>query len=96
MYERDDYVLDAELPGQNVVTSRLSTQAWSWRSVGSEGSAPCVEESYHRPEGHRGRFHRTFLLPEPVEQGRISLDLNDGIPHLVLCKDGSQPSGGIR
>jgi HSP20 family protein len=82
------YVLSAELPGVDsedvhveVRGSELSI--WGERKVDS----CCSEESYHRLEGIRGRFHRTFSLPEKLDDNaRISASLKDGVLHVVIAK----------
>jgi HSP20 family molecular chaperone IbpA len=35
---------------------------------------------------HRGRFHRTFTLPEPIDRNRIQWELKDGVLNVVLPK----------
>lgn len=89
LYEtRDCYVLSAELPGLEsedvhveVRGSQLSI--WGERKV----DACCSDESYHRLEGIRGRFHRTFSLPEAMDNDtRIHATLNAGVLHVELVK----------
>ena len=90
VYELDnDYVLKAELPG---VEQRNIKIEFSGLEVTIRGKrrveAECGNESYHRLEGHRGRFHRTFSLPEPIDRSRVRVDLKDGVLHVVLPKSG--------
>jgi len=98
VYEMDNnYVLDAELPGVERSDIKIEFSGLELTVRGERKlHTGCGDESYHRLEGHRGRFHRTFSLPEPVDQSRVKLDLKDGILHLVLPKAGSQPSRGSR
>ena len=96
VYEIDnDFVLDAELPG---VHRRDIIIEFSGQEVTVRGKrqieSGCDSQSYHRLEGHRGRFHRTFSLPEPVDRSRVQVNLKDGILHVVLPKSGGQASGG--
>ena len=83
----DNYVLNAELPG---VDSRDVKIEFSGLEVTIRGKrkveVDCGHESYHRLEGHRGRFHRTFSLPEPIDRSRVEMDLKDGVLHIVLPK----------
>jgi len=98
VYEMDEnYILDAELPGVarrsvKVEFSGLEVTIWGDRKIESD----CGNERYHMLEGHRGRFHRTFSLPEPVDRNRIRVDLKDGILHIVLPKSRSQAARGDR
>ena len=83
----DNYVLNAELPGVDcrdvkIEFSGLEVTIRGKRKV----EADCRHESYHRLEGHRGRFHRTFSLPEPIDRSRVEMDLKDGVLHIVLPK----------
>jgi HSP20 family protein len=94
VYEiENNYVVDAELPG---VERRDIKVEFSGLEVTIRGErkfhTDCGDESYHRLEGNRGRFHRTFSLPEPVEQGKVQIDFKEGILHIVLPKSGSQLS----
>jgi len=98
VYEMDDnYVLDAELPGVERGDIKIEFSGLELTVRGERRPhTGCVDESYHRLEGHRGRFHRSFSLPEPVDESRVKLDLKNGIMHLVLPKAGSPPSRGSR
>jgi len=89
LYEtRDCYVLSAELPGVesediHVEVRGSELSIWGERKVDS----CCSDESYHRLEGIRGRFHRTFSLPETLDDNaRISASLRDGVLHVKLAK----------
>jgi HSP20 family protein len=101
VYEIDSsYIMNGELPG---VERRDIKIEFSGAELTIKGErrfdTVCAKESYHRLEGHRGRFHRTFLLPEPVDSTQIQLELKDGIFHLVLPKLGDtkkQSSRGSR
>ncbi len=91
VYEIDnDYVLNAELPGVERRDIKIDFSGLEVTIRGKRRTDPdCEHESYHRLEGHRGRFHRTFSLPEPIDRSRIQVDLQDGILHVVLPKSGS-------
>jgi HSP20 family protein len=89
LYEtRGRYVLSAELPGVesedvHVEVRGSELSIWGERKVDS----CCSDESYHRLEGIRGRFHRTFSLPETSDDNaRISASLRDGVLHVELAK----------
>jgi len=85
----NNYVLNAELPGvsRRDITIEFSGLEFTIRGERRLDRA-CTKESYQRLEGHRGRFHRTFSLPEPVDSRRIQLDLKEGVLHVVLPKAG--------
>jgi HSP20 family protein len=94
VYEMDNnYILNAELPGVNRDDIKIEF-------VGSElvvrgerkFDTVCARENYHRLEGHRGRFHRSFSLPEPIDIKKIQIELKTGILHVVLpkCSSASQ------
>jgi HSP20 family protein len=88
IYEIDDnYILNAELPGVESRDIRIEFSGLEFTIRGERRlDTACAEESYHRLEGHRGRFHRTFSLPEPVDSSRIQLELKEGVLHVVLPK----------
>ena len=99
LYEtRDCYVLSAELPGVekedvHVEVRESELTIWGERKV----EAYCCDESYHRVEGIRGRFHRTLSLPEAVEDdARIKATLKNGILHVELPKAGRSRSIAVQ
>lgn len=93
VYEMDDnYILSAELPGVDRRDIKIEFSGLEVTIRGERKSdSDCGNESYNRLEGHRGRFHRTISLPEPVDRSRIEVDLEHGILHIVLPKS-SNPS----
>jgi len=46
----------------------------------------CSEESYHRLESARGRFHRIFSLPEVPDKASLNATLTDGVLQVLLSK----------
>jgi HSP20 family protein len=87
-YEMDNnYVLNAEIPGVERKDLKIEL-AGSELIVKGERKFDSVymKESYHRLEGHRGKFLRSFSLPEPVDSSRMQIDLNEGILQIVLPK----------
>jgi HSP20 family protein len=91
IYELDNnYIVNAELPGVERRDIKIEFSGAQFTIRGERRHDPvCAKESYHRLEGHRGKFHRTFTLPEPVNKNSVQLELKDGILHLVLPKSGS-------
>jgi HSP20 family protein len=90
VYENgDNYVLYAELPGVERDDIKMEFSGLEFTIKGKRHlDTLCSRESYHRLEGHRGRFHRTFSLPEPVDSNRMEWELKDGVLHVVLPKSG--------
>ena len=89
LYETlDSYVLTAELPGVAEEDVRVEVKGadltiWGERKAGT----CCPEESYHRLEGIRGRFSRTFTLPEEFDENAvIQAMLKDGVLKVELPK----------
>jgi HSP20 family protein len=89
LYETPDcYMLSAELPGVeskdvHVEVRGSELSIWGERKVG----ACCSDESYHRLEGLKGRFYRTFSLPESFEEdAAIKATLRDGVLQVALAK----------
>jgi HSP20 family protein len=87
-YEMDNnYVLNAEIPGVERRDLKIELSGSELIVRGERKiDAVCMKESYHRLEGHRGRFFRSFSLPEPVESSRMQISLNEGILQIVLPK----------
>ena len=89
LYETPDcYVLSAELPGVDSEDVHVEVQG-SEMSIWGERKMDvcCTEESYHRMEGLKGRFSRTFSLPEAFEQNaEIRATLRDGVLQVTLRK----------
>jgi HSP20 family protein len=88
IYETEDsYVLTAELPGVEQPDIKIEV-------VGSELTIrgerryqpPCTEENYHRLETARGKFLRTFSLPDKLNSEAITANLKDGILEVRLPK----------
>ncbi len=99
LYETpDSYALDAELPGVesgdvHVEVRGSELTIWGERKM----DACCSDESYHRLEGIRGRFHRTFSLPQAVnENTSIHAALKDGVLHVELAKSSTPKEIQIR
>jgi HSP20 family protein len=88
VYEIDDnYVLHAELPGVEPGDIKMEFSGSEFTIKGERQlDTLCPKESYQRLEMQRGRFHRTFSLPDPVDKNRIQWELKDGVLHVVLPK----------
>jgi HSP20 family protein len=85
----DSYILNAELPGVDLRDIKIDYSGSELTIKGDRRlDTVCATESYHRLESQRGRFHRKFSLPEPVDKNRIKLELKDGVLRVVLPKSG--------
>jgi HSP20 family protein len=88
----DAYVVIAELPGverDDLTISLHDDGRLTLSGVRRERGG----EEYHRVERGHGTFSRTFHLPIPVDGGRISADLRDGVLTVTCPK---APDGGGR
>jgi HSP20 family protein len=83
----DSYVLEAEIPGVDRRDIAVETSGSDVTIRGERRlQESCLEESYNRLEGRRGRFRRSFSLPDPIDRGRIVSQLKDGVFRVVLPK----------
>jgi HSP20 family protein len=83
----NNYVLNAEVPGVERSDIKIQLSGSELIILGERRSEEvCAKEKYHRLEGHRGKFLRTFSLPEPVDGKRMQIKLEDGILNVVLPK----------
>ena len=89
LYETPDcYMLSAELPGVesedvHVEVHGSELSIWGERKV----EVCCADESYHRLEGLKGRFYRTFSLPDAFDDDAgIQATLHDGVLQVALTK----------
>ncbi len=83
----EEYVVNAEIPGveRRHVTVELCGDELVIRGE-RKNDEFCKKEKYHRLEGRRGKFLRTFSLPKPVDKSRMQIKLEDGILRAVLPK----------
>jgi HSP20 family protein len=100
LYELDDdYILNAEIPGVERRNVKIEFSGLKFTVQGERKfDLVCAEENYHRLEGRRGKFQRTFSLPEPVDGKRMQLELKNGVLRIVLPKTGGAKnrSRGVR
>ena len=82
----DEYVITAEVPGLGRNDVQIQVQDGRVQISGErrEHEGPC--EQYHRVERGHGSFSRTFELPLPVQNDRVSADLRDGVLTIVCPK----------
>ncbi len=88
IYETDDsFVVNAELPGVQCQDVRIVISK-SLLSISGQRrfDSACSRESYHRLEGIRGSFHRTFALPESLNNTETRVELKDGVLQVIIPK----------
>jgi HSP20 family protein len=99
LYETaSEFVLTAELPGLtrdqidiHAEDSRITIRGARVSTPGRD--IPC--EQYHRVERGHGRFSRAFGLPERIDVGRVTADLQDGVLTVVIPKAGDRAARRI-
>ncbi len=91
VFEMDNnYIVNAELPGVEACNIKMDLTNSEFTIKGERCfDTVCEKESYDRFELRRGRFQRTFSLPEAVDKSRIQWQLEDGVLHVVIPKSGS-------
>ena len=75
----EHYVITAKLPGlqRDDLQIEVHDGQLTLSGVRRARGAPC--ERYHRVERGHGSSSRTFRLPVPVDAGRVTADLRDGV-----------------
>ena len=88
IYETDDrFVVTVELPGVERGDVRVEVSDSELSVSGKRDfDAVCSKESYHRLEGIRGRFRRSFSLPQPLDRARVTANFKDGVLRVMLPK----------
>lgn len=85
--DRDNYYLDAELPG--VKADALDIQADA-KSLSLSGERKIETENdnvkYHRKEREAGKFSRMVSLPGEIDADRIEAQLKNGVLEVVIPK----------
>ena len=95
-----EFVLTAELPGLS--RDQIEIHAEDNRIVirGARASGPSGNdvpcEQYHRVERGHGTFSRTFQLPLPVDEDRVTAELRDGVLTVVCPKAAEGSARRIR
>jgi HSP20 family protein len=88
IYETDDaIVMKAELPGfsKDEVSIELKDHTLLMKGERKRDSE-VKDEHFHRMERSYGSFQRSFLLPEMVDQEKVSATYKDGVLELRLPK----------
>ncbi|MCA1633603.1 MAG: Hsp20/alpha crystallin family protein [Acidobacteria bacterium] len=88
IYEnKDQIVLEAELPGMNREDFELTVENNVLTLRGERRFEKRDEsDNYHRVERAYGTFTRSFTLPQTVSSDRATADYKDGVLRVVLHK----------
>ena len=89
----DEYVITAEVPGISRSDLEIQTHDGALTIAGHRREQPEACEQYHRIERGHGSFRRSFHLPSPIDEDRITADLRDGVLTIRCPK---VPDGGAR
>lgn len=89
IYETEaEFVVKAEVPEVKQSDIYIRVIDKTLMIEGERKPHRTVMEGYHRIERAYGKFQRSFLLPDTVEQDNIRATLKDGILNIVLPKKG--------
>ena len=84
VYEDDSqYVVAVDLPGIDRETLEITVDDNRLRI---RGMRPAAGATQHRTECPRGKFLRTFSMPDSVDQDDIKADYKDGVLQVHLPK----------
>ena len=75
----DRYIVTAEVPGMSRAELDISVHEGRLTIAGERRERTQQCEQFHRVERGHGSFSRTFNLPVPVDGGRVTADLRDGV-----------------
>ena len=75
----DEYVITAEVPGMSREELEIHAHDGAVTLAGERRERPDACEQYHRIERGHGSFRRSFHMPSPIAEDRITADLRDGI-----------------
>ncbi len=91
LYETDaNYIISVELPG--LARGDFEISVHDGKLI-LKGVRPQLtgQEQFHRVERGRGPFLRSFALPQPIDDTRISADLRNGVLSVTVPKITPRP-----
>jgi HSP20 family protein len=92
LYETaDHYVMSVELPGLTRNDFEIAVQDGRVVLKGQRPPRATAPEQFHRVERGRGQFLRSFALPQPIDDTRISADLRNGVLSVTIPKVTARP-----
>ncbi len=87
----DHYLLSVELPGLSRDDFQISVQEGKVVIKGVRPQQARADDQFHRVERGRGPFLRSFALPQPIDETRISADLRNGVLSISIPKLAARP-----
>jgi HSP20 family protein len=82
----EEFIVMAEVPDVKQSDVGIRVKGTTLIIEGERRPQRTLMEGYHRIERAYGRFQRSFLMPGPVDQDKITATLRDGILKIVLPK----------
>jgi HSP20 family protein len=84
--EADAFHVEAEVPGLTKDQLHIEVTHRDCLTLSAQRAACDGDCRWHRRERGQGSFQRTIKLPAPVDAGKVSADLKDGVLTLTLPK----------
>jgi HSP20 family protein len=75
----DAYSFTLDLPGFNAEQMEITAEAGVLRIAGERAATESSAERWHVTERFRGRFERTFQLPQSADESGISATFTQGV-----------------
>ncbi len=92
LYETaDHYVISVELPGLDRDDFEIGVQDGKVILKGQRPMRQSTAEQFHRVERGHGQFHRSFALPQPIDDKHIAADLRNGVLSVTIAKVAARP-----
>lgn len=88
IYEnKDSYIFKVEVPGlsKDEVNVELENNVLTIKGEKKE-EKEFKKENYHRVESYRGRFQRSFTIPDGIDNGKIKASMTNGVLELEVPK----------
>ncbi len=85
--EEHRYLIHADLPGVKADDIDITLEHGVLTIQGSRSEEKTEDKSgYHRIERYRGRFVRSFALPDTVDNEKVDAHLKDGVLDIIIDK----------
>lgn len=95
--EEDKYLVSADIPGVNPKDIEVTVDNNVLTISGKRESEKHEErEGYRRVERSSGRFFRRFVLPETVDDSKVSAKSDKGVLNITIPKSEKQKAKRIK
>ncbi len=85
--EENRYLIHADLPGVNPEDIDITLEHGVLTIQGTRNEEKSEDKNgYHRVERFRGRFVRSFALPDTVDNEKVDAQLKEGVLNIVIDK----------